>query len=128
MKTFIAAIVLLALTAGLTTWNAVYINETSGQMLDHAASFPQTVDEFEENYSEISDAAEAIFSLWDKSFGRLSAVISFDNIDRVDDAVTELCSAARNHNGESFLPAAMKFRDALSRLKKLESFNSESIF
>ncbi|MBQ9510653.1 MAG: DUF4363 family protein [Clostridia bacterium] len=128
MKTFIAAIVLLAVTAALIIWNAAYINKIAEQMLLQSECFPHTVKEFDENHEEISAAADAIFSLWDECFGRLSATISFENIDRVDDAVAELYSAAKNHDGEAFIPAAIKFSDALRRLKRLENFNFESIF
>ena len=128
MKTFIAAIVLLAITAALIVSNVIFVNRTTDKMLSLCDVFPADVGDFDERYEEISTAAEKIFVLWDKCFERFSLTIGFDNIDRVDDAVAELYAAAKNRDGEAFIPAAIKFGDSLRRLRRLENFNFGSIF
>ena len=128
MKTFIAAIVLLAVATALIISNALFIDGAADEMLALCDVFPEDADGFYERYDEISAAAEKIFFLWDKYFERFSVTIGFDNIDRVDDAVSDLYAAAKNRDGEAFIPAAIKFGDSLRRLRRLENFNFGRIF
>ena len=128
MKTFIAALALLAVLTALIITNAACINGAADEMLALCEAFPRDSEEFNARYEAISAAAEELFDLWDKYFERFSATIGFENIDRADDALTELYAAAKNRDGEAFIPAAMKFKDSVRRLRRLENFNFGSIF
>ena len=60
MKTFIAAIVLLAITAALIVSNEIFVNRATDKMLSLCDVFPADVGDFDERYEEISTAAEKI--------------------------------------------------------------------
>ena len=64
MKTFIAAIVLLAVATALIISNALFIDGAADKMLALCEKFPSDADGFYERYDEVSAAAEEIFVLW----------------------------------------------------------------
>lgn len=97
-------------------------------MLDIAEALPDEVSDFEADYDAVLSETERLWEIWDKNADRLSLTINYDNINRSDDAIAELYTAAKNHDGELFVTAALKFSDNLKRLRKLENFDPGSIF
>lgn len=128
MKAFVIALILLALVLVFALLNMSYINACTGEMLDIAAAFPKTADDFDADYQATLEAAEHLWALWDKNIDRLALTVGYDSIDRIDEAMSELYRAAGNHDGEQFTTAALKFADSLRRLRELENFNAGSIF
>ena len=127
MKTFAVSLLLICAVIAFTVFNTVCIVGRSNEMLAIADSLPQTKSDFEADIPSALEKTEELWSIWDKTIDRFAYTIGYSHIDRADDAIAELYAAAKNGAGASFVPAAIKFRDALSRLKRLESFDFESI-
>ena len=120
MKTFIVSVLLLCAVLTFIVFNTTYICSRSDEMLETVDSLPQSKEDFE---ADISAAFEKI----QKTIDKFAYTIGYSHIDRADDSIAELYAAAKNGDGESFITAAMKFKDCLTRLKKLESFDFSSI-
>ena len=127
MKTFIASLILLCAVAAFIAFNTTYIVRISDEMLEIAESLPESKAAFEADIPTNKKKTQRLWDLWDKTIDKFAFTIGYGHIDRADDAAAELYTAAKNGDGDSFVTAAIKFRDALSRLKKLESFDFESI-
>ena len=126
MKTFIASLILLCAVAAFIAFNTTYVVRISDEMLEIAESLPESKAAFEADIPSAMEKTQRLWDLWDKTIDKFAFTIGYGPIDRADDAA-ELYTAAKNGDGDSFVTAAIKFRDALSRLKKLESFDFESI-
>ncbi len=128
MKTFIIALSLLLVVVAFALINMIYISGCVGEMLDIAENLPKNKDEFEANYQAPLDSAEHLWAIWDSNIERLAYTVSYETIDRADDAMSDLYRAAQNRDGEEFTAAVLKFADSIRRLRELENFNANSIF
>ncbi len=127
MKTFIVSVLLLCAVLTFIVFNTTYICSRSDEMLETVDSLPQSKEDFEADISAAFEKTQKLWDLWDKTIDKFAYTIGYSHIDRADDSIAELYAAAKNGDGESFIPAAMKFKDCLTRLKKLESFDFSSI-
>lgn len=127
MKTFFASAGIFLAVCGFVIWNMLSINSVIGKMNDIWEKLPQSLDEFDANYGDAMINSEKLSRLWDEKIDRLAYTVGYENIDRADDAMTELYTSAKNHDGEDFITAAMKFYDALRRLRELEGIDFQSI-
>lgn len=127
MKTFIISVLLLCAVLTFTIFNSAYICSRSDEMLEAVGSLPQSKEDFAADIPSALEKTQKLWNLWDKTIDRFACTIGYGHIDRADDAIAELYAAAKNGDGESFVTAAMKFKDCLTRLKKLESFDIGSI-
>ena len=127
MKTFIVSVLLLCAVLTSIVFNTTYICSRSDEMLETVDSLPQSKEDFEADISAAFEKTQKLWDLWDKTIDKFAYTIGYSHIDRADDSIAELYAAAKNGDGESFITAAMKFKDCLTRLKKLESFDFSSI-
>ena len=127
MKTFIASLILLCAVATFIAFNTAYIVRISDEMLEIAESLPESKAAFEADIPSAMEKTQRLWDLWDKTIDKFALTIGYGHIDRADDAAAELYFAAKNGDGDSFITAAAKFRDCLTRMKKLESFDFGSI-
>lgn len=127
MKTFIVSVLLLCAVLTFIVFNTTYICSHSNEMLEIVDSLPQSKEDFEADISAAFEKTQKLWDLWDKTIDKFAYTIGYSHIDRADDAAAELYAAAKNGDGESFITAALKFKDCLTRLKKLESFDFSSI-
>lgn len=127
MKTFIISLLLLGAVLTFTVLNTMYICSRSDAMLEIVDSLPQSKKDFDTDTPAALEKAQRLWNIWDETIDRFAYTIGYSHIDRADDSIAELYAAAKNGDGESFITAAMKFKDCLTRLKKLESFDFSSI-
>lgn len=127
MKTFLGAVAIFLVIIAFVIMNMVHIEKLAGEMLSLCEALPRDTDEFLRDHDRVMADVERLWTLWDKSVERFALTIGYDNIDRADDALTELYFSAKNRDGEMFVTAAGKFYDALRRLRELEQFNLQSI-
>ena len=71
---------------------------------------------FEKNAEETQKKVEELYSLWDKKIDGLAYIMSYDMIDRADEAVISLYSAYSISDTEDFILARAKLCDSLKRL------------
>ena len=123
MKTFIVSLLLLCAVLTFIIFNTAYIGHLSDEMLSLAEDLPGTKEAFEADISSALEKTQKLWDLWDKTIDKFTFTIGYGHIDRTDYAIIELYSAAKNGDGDSFITAAAKFCDCLTRMKKLESFD-----
>ena len=123
MKTSIVSLLLLCAVLTFIIFNTAYIGHLSDEMLSLAEDLPGTKEAFEADISSALEKTQKLWDLWDKTIDKFTFTIGYGHIDRTDDAIIELYSAAKNGDGDSFITAAAKFCDCLTRMKKLESFD-----
>ena len=97
-------------------------------MLDIACSVPERGSDISEDFSDISESVEKLWELWDKKIAKLAFTVGYDDINRADDAMSELYTSYITKTKDSFITARMKFIDAIRRIRQMENFNLHSIF
>lgn len=128
MKTFICALVIVFALCGCVVLNMISINKTIDEMLDIACSVPERDSDISEDFSDISESVEKLWELWDKKIAKLAFTVGYDDINRADDAMSELYTSYITKTKDSFITARMKFIDAIRRIRQMENFNLHSIF
>ena len=127
MKTFIASLLIFALLCVFVGINSAKTADTVKELLSIAESLPENEQEFEKNAEETQKKVEELYSLWDKKIDGLAYIMSYDMLDRADDAVISLYSAYSTSDTEDFLLARARLRDSLKRLLMFCGFSIKSL-
>ena len=128
MKSFVIACILLA---GISVFVCLHTHHTTEVLEDMTAltrTFAQSEEDFFNEYENMRDNVEKLYHLWDEHFSYIAFTVGYNNINRCDEAIGDLHISFQNRNADDFFAALARFRDALSRLRILESFHPESIF
>lgn len=128
MKTFICALAIVCILTGIVVLNMLSINRTVDEMLDIAASVPERDGDIADDFSDVAEKVEKLRKLWDKKITKLAYTVGYDDINRADDAMSELYTSYLTKSKDSFITARLKFIDAMRRIKQMENFNPHSIF
>ena len=126
MKSFVSAIVILALTVGVVAANMLYVGRILGELEEILDGLPISADDF--NADSFGDEIEALWEKWDESVGIIALTTGYPDIDRADDAIIEAVQSYRNGDMDGFLTARIRASDAVARMKKLASVSFDSIF
>lgn len=127
MKTFIASLLIFALLCVFVGINSAKTSDTVKELLSIAESLPENEKDFEKNPAEVKKQVEELYSLWDKKIDGLAYIMSYDMLDRADDAVISLYSAYSTSDTEDFLLARAKLCDSLKRLLMFCGFSIKSL-
>lgn len=128
MRSFLIACVLFFCVIAFVFGHACYVSAILTEIYGLTQDLPQTEAEFSTQYSSVSARISELCALWDRHFPYIAFTVGYDNTNRCDDAVGDLEAYCKNRNADEFIAALTRFRDALSRLRTLESFHPESIF
>jgi len=126
MRSFVSAIVILALTLGVVIVNMLYVGQILGELEDIISSLPDDKKAFVSGGFE--EEIEKLWEIWDEGVGIIALTTGYPDIDRADDAIIEAVQSYRNGDMEGFLTARIRAGDAVARMKKLASVSFESIF
>ena len=126
MKSFVSAIVILALTIGVVAANMLYVGQILGELEEILDGLPISADDF--SSGNFGDKIEALWKKWDESVGIIALTTGYPDIDRADDAIIEAVQSYRNGDMDGFLTARIRASDAVARMKKLASVSFDSIF
>ena len=125
MKHFIIALVLITLVFGLVVFNSFYIRNTVGEFYDKLAAMPEDEDKFESYDRQlVLDLVEEWRKL--RFFASLSTHLI--EIERVDEAITDLCSHMVNGEFCDYYASRERAREAVLDLIESEKFNLKNIF
>ncbi len=127
MKTFLAAVTILAAVISFTVWNAIDLQKTFEEMLTLAQSLPFEAEDFKRD-RETEITVDKLYRLWDKNFNRIAFTSGYENCNRADEAISALFIHYKNGNASDFTHARLVFWDSICRLKMLENFHFDSIF
>lgn len=127
MKTFIASLLIFALLCVFVGVNSAITSDTIKELLSIAESLPENEKDFEKNPAEVKKQVEELYSLWDKKTDGLAYIMSYDMLDRADDAVISLYSAYSTSDTEDFLLSRAKLCDSLKRLLMFCGFSIKSL-
>lgn len=127
MKTFIASLLIFALLCVFVGINSAKTSDTVKEILSIAESLPDNEQEFEKNAEETRKKVEELYSLWDKKIDGLAYIMSYDMLDRADEAVISLYSAYSISDTEDFILARAKLCDSLKRLLMFCGFSIKSL-
>lgn len=128
MKTFICALAVVCILTGAVVLNMLSINRSVDEMLDIASSVPGHDGDIADDFSDVAEKVEKLWKLWDKKITKLAYTVGYDDINRADDAMSELYTSYITKSKEGFITARLKFIDAVRRIKQMENFNLHSIF
>ena len=128
MKSFLIACILFFCVIAFVCGHTCYVSAILTEISDLTQGLPQTENEFWAQYPSVSERISELCALWDRHFPYIAFTVGYDNTNRCDDTVGDLEAYCKNRNADEFIAALTRFRDALSRLRTLESFHPESIF
>lgn len=126
MKTFIAALIILALLCTAVAFVSHFISKRTHELSSLATALPSSSEAFQSD-RELSQKTEKLRTLWARSMAVFPYIMSYDILDRADDAVLSLSAAAEAESAEDFLAARLRFIDAVSRISELFTLSFESI-
>lgn len=126
MRSFVSAIIILAITLGIVTANMLYVGRILGDLENILDSLPSDADGFRDG--SFDEEIEALWEIWDEGVGIIALTTGYPDIDRADDAIIEAVQSYRNNDVSSFLTARIRASDAVARMKKLAGVSFESIF
>lgn len=128
MKSFIIALVIFVLVAGLGLWSSLYTEKYVKELKAQLAQLPKTEEEFISGYDDTEIKVQRIREMWADSAEKISAVIGYDGFNRGDDAVSEMTASFYLADAQTFEFSVRKFYDALERIRKTDGINLHSIF
>jgi hypothetical protein len=128
LKSFIIACILLGLVGTFVCLHTHHTAEILNEISALTQAIPTTETEFFTEYASVSSYISELCSLWDRYFSYIAFTIGYDNTNRCDEAICDLQAYCENRSAEDFAAALLRFRDALDRLRMLESFHPQSIF
>ena len=122
MKFLYISILILLSVAILATVNCIYINNVSNRILGlcDEASLP------DQNNTE--DIAKTIYEFWQDERDLVALSVPFPQIDRVDDYVASLLSAAKSGDKSEFMRSLQLLRGAAEEIARLEKLSFANIF
>ncbi len=126
MKTFLCSLIIFSLLCVFIFANSFSVSRELDEMLALAENMPSEKADFENGGEILAEEAEKLYSMWDKSMSGFAFVMSYDLLDRADQAIIELYCAVKSESAEEFLDARTNFCDALKRLKILCGAGFES--
>ena len=122
MKTFICALAVICILTGAVVLNMLSINRSVDEMIDIASSVPGHDGDIADDFSDVAEKVEKLWELWDKKITKLAYTVGYDDINRADDAMSELYTSYITKSKEGFITARLKFIDAVRRIKQMENF------
>ena len=128
MKSVGISWILLIVILVFTVLNSVYVTKEVGAIKDlteKISDSPLVLDERKEENKKIS---AALAKNWDDLFPYLTFVCSYSELNRADEAMTELLMTLRTETYEDTVTARGKLLDALRRILELEGFSIRAIF
>jgi hypothetical protein len=127
MKTFIASLIILALLITSVFIFSGVISAKISELSRLALALPQSPEEF---FSEslLFEKTEKLRTAWAQSMRVFPYIMSYDLLDRAEDAAHSLSAAAESKCAEDFLSARLRFIVAIERISLLFSTSAESIF
>jgi hypothetical protein len=126
VKTFIAALIIFALLCALVFCASAFINKRTHELISLAHALPATQEELA-NAENLLSRTHELAALWARSMALFPYMMSYDMLDRADDAALSLCAAAESDCTEDFISARLRFIDAVSRLACLLAISAASI-
>ncbi len=153
MKAFITSIVILAVVITFVAINAVYVDNTSQQLLDAAYSLPDLEDLMSngvkdggdggtgengntnaENFSETheiisagEDAIKKFTDIWNKNKNKLGLFIVYDYIYNIQAAVDQLTDFYAGKYYTDYSTQRKMLITAIKRMQEVEEFSLDNI-
>lgn len=126
MKTFVCALLIFALLCTFVFINSYSISKKLDELITTTASLPKNEEDIKSGGEELRRQIEALRGKWSENMSMFAYFLSYDLLDRADQAIIELYCAYFSGNTGDFLYAAENFRDAAARLKILCGAGFES--
>ena len=128
MKTFLAALLLMAVIVGFAALNTILVIKKTDELLGIAESFPANDIQFEAKKNDLSEKVTDFATLWSKAIPFLAYTSNYQNLNRADEAVTLLYASFQSDPAADFIAARYDFLDAMRRLRSLEAISFSSVF
>ena len=117
MRSFVVALLLLALLLGGVVCNFAFINETSRELLLRIDGLP-TIDS-----PDCLPRAKALSDYWEGRIQTVSLSVCYPAIDRVSEQIALVIACAECGDVYGFCSSVALLRDAASDLRRLERFS-----
>ncbi len=125
MKTFICSLLLFAVLCSFVFINSAHVISDIKELYSLANALPENEEDIDEMALE---TMEKLRSYWREKIDGFAMVLSYDLLDKADEAVTALYCAVKSGNAEDIICAKENYKDALERLEILCGAGVKSIF
>lgn len=121
MKSFLVALLLLALMLCGITCNAIYINKVANQMNQLVSALPDIGEE------GCLEQALNIQQYWEQNASYVGLSVSYLITDRVSEQASVLSACAACNDFYGFRTALALLQDAIGDMRRLERFSIENL-
>ena len=128
MKTFFAALLLMATIIGFAATNTTLILKKADELLAMAEAFPDNTAQFLAKKDTLAHEASTFTALWDRTLPFFSYTSNHQNLSRADAAASLLYASIQSDSATDFIAARADFIDAMRKLRDLESISFSSVF
>lgn len=125
MKTFICSLLLFAALCSFVFINSACVISDMEELYTLANALPEKAEDIDEKALE---TMEKLRYVWREKTDGFVMVLSYDLLDKADEAVTSLYCAVKCGKEDDIICAKEKFKDALERLYILCGAGFKSIF
>lgn len=122
MKSFIAICIIFAVMLGCVILNCLYIARVSDTLTAMAQALPRA------DRTECCDAVEQLDGYWQEHRDTVALSVSFVDLNRISDVLSTLKAYAASGATSDFECARGLLLNAISELRRLESFELGSLF
>ena len=119
MKAFIAGVITLSLLVASITVNAFLITKKTDSILHEINSLSESVSAADDSDLQL---------LWQRSRFWIALTVHRENVDDIDDTLSQLELEIKEQNSIGYLREKQKLLSIVKRLKKTESFSLSRIF
>lgn len=119
MKAFIAGVITLSLLITTITVNAILIINKTDRILEEINALSESVETADDTRLQM---------LWKNSRSWIALTVHRENVDDIDDILTQLELEIAEQNSLGYLREKKKLLTTVKRLKKTESFSFSRIF
>ena len=124
---WIAWILLILIAVGISA-NSLYLSHEIRILQETADAICPDEAQDTELRQKNGELCRILSEHWDKLFPYLTYVCSYAELNRADEAVSELSSAVETDNYSDAVTAKRRLKDALRRLYELESLSFGAVF
>ncbi len=125
MKHTIIAGCLLALILLALVFNATFVSQATDELYSKLKTLPTTKENFEADGEKVS---EELYEMWNGKRLGLSYTINEDELDRIDEALAELCGACKSGDFETYYAAKERLMSFIPTLADGEKPTLKNIF
>ena len=124
MKSLVASCIILILLMLITVFGSVYVSKS----IDEISAVIEETDDASENIEKEIGVSKSVKKHFQDRKILYALLINDKDMDEIEVAIEDLCSAVESHNLEEIKKAKNRLSAKLGQMRRLSAFNIDSVF